>query len=143
MSKELQILDELDSLASKLLTIAKKQNSYWLLAETYVLKARLALFNLDLQSSEQLIHQALIIAEEQDLQKLATKIFSEQTYIKKQTTEWQKLVRNETTIDERIELAQLESMILRIAHRKLEITDEETLDYARRAQHLAKTWDGN
>ncbi|UCG90399.1 MAG: tetratricopeptide repeat protein, partial [Candidatus Heimdallarchaeota archaeon] len=140
MSNALEVLDEVKTINSRLLSIAKKQHSFWLLAETYVLKARLSLFELDLNNSTQLLNQALLIAEENGLKKLAVKIYSEQTQLQDQMTQWQQLIERDAPLSERLDLAQLESMILRMARRKLEITEAETIEYAKRAQQLAKAW---
>jgi hypothetical protein len=140
MSSALEVLEEVKTINSRLLSIAKQQYSFWLFAETYVLKARLALFELDLKNSTQLLDQALLIAEENGLTKLAVKIYSEQTRLQDQMAQWQQLADRDASLNERLDLARLESMILRMARRKLEITEEETLEYAKRAQQLAKVW---
>ncbi|MHA2293172.1 MAG: tetratricopeptide repeat protein [Candidatus Hodarchaeales archaeon] len=140
MSGESEVLDEVKTLTMRLLTIAKQQPSYWLLAETYVLQSRLALFDLDLEKAQQFLDQSLLLAEEKGLKKLAVKIYSEQSRLRDQLDQWERLVEQEAPLNERLELAQLESLILRMAHRRLEITEEETLAYAHRAQQLAKAW---
>ncbi|MHA2245296.1 MAG: tetratricopeptide repeat protein [Candidatus Hodarchaeales archaeon] len=140
MSSSLEVLDEVKTINSRLLSIAKEQHSFWLLAETYVLKARLSLFELDINKSKHLLNQALLIAEENGLKKIAVKIYSEQTQLQDQMTQWQQLIERDASLSERLDLAQLESMILRMARRKLEITESETIEYAKRAQQLAKAW---
>ena len=62
------------------------------------------------------------------------------TQLQEQTTQWEQLIERDTTMSERLDLAKLESIILRMARRKLEVTEEETLEYAKRAQQLAKAW---
>ncbi|MHA2055110.1 MAG: tetratricopeptide repeat protein [Candidatus Hodarchaeales archaeon] len=141
MSGVQDVLDEIQSLTTQLLTIAKQQPSYWVLAETYVLKSRLAMFELDLTGAQQLLDQALLLTEEKGLKKLAVKIFSEQTQFQNQMNQWKRLIEQDASLSERLELAQLESLILRMTNRQLEVTEEETLAYAQRAQQMVKGWE--
>ncbi|MHA2226598.1 MAG: hypothetical protein ACXAC8_15415 [Candidatus Hodarchaeales archaeon] len=116
------------------------KSCFWLLAETYVLQSRLALFGLDLTGSQQFLDQALLLAEEKGLKKLAVKIYSEQTQLRDQMDHWERLIKQGASLSDRLELAKLESLISRMADRRLEVTEEETLAYAQRAQQLAKAW---
>ncbi|MFW9780005.1 MAG: tetratricopeptide repeat protein [Candidatus Heimdallarchaeota archaeon] len=141
MSGAQEVLDEVKAFTRRLLMIAKQQPSFWLLAETYVLKSRLALFELDLQSTSQFLDQALLLAEEKGLKRLAVKIYSEQNQFRDQMEHWERLIKQKAPPSERLELAQLESLIRRMANRQLEITEEETLAYAQRAQELVKGWE--
>jgi len=47
----LEIIDELNSYISKLINIAEKNHSFLILAETYLLQARVALLTLDLRGA--------------------------------------------------------------------------------------------
>ncbi|MFX1254597.1 MAG: tetratricopeptide repeat protein [Promethearchaeota archaeon] len=141
ISGDQEVLDELQARVTKLQEIAKRQHSHWLLAETYVLKSKLALLDLDIQGAQQFLDQAQLIAEKRGFQKLVIKILSEQASFRKQIDKWKLLSEQNASMTERSELAQLESLLLRIAHKKLKITEEEVLMYAQKAKRLVESWE--
>ena len=53
-TNEPQILDEFQSYLSRLINIVKKGRSYWLLAETYLLQARVSLLTLNMNKARRL-----------------------------------------------------------------------------------------
>jgi hypothetical protein len=79
-----EILQEIHTLTNRLLDQAKAQNSHSLLAETYVLQAKLALLELDVPHARRLFTQAQTIAEEKGLEKLAKSISHEHDLLLKQ-----------------------------------------------------------
>ncbi|MHA2112397.1 MAG: tetratricopeptide repeat protein [Candidatus Hodarchaeales archaeon] len=143
LSANQDVLNEVKALMNHLLSIAKTQPSYWLLAETYVFKSRLALLDLDLKNAENLLDQALLLTEEKGLRKLAVKIFSEKTLFEKQVKQWDHLITRKAPLNDRLDLIQLESLLERIASKKLETSEEETLNYAQRAKQIAKIWNSD
>ncbi|MHA2260606.1 MAG: tetratricopeptide repeat protein, partial [Promethearchaeota archaeon] len=70
-SNDPEILDDIDPIIQQLVKIAEDQHSYSLLAETKLLQGRLALLNLNLNFSRELLTQAQEIATEHGLQLLA------------------------------------------------------------------------
>jgi tetratricopeptide (TPR) repeat protein len=143
LSGNQDVLNEVKGLMNHLLSIAKTQPSYWLLAEVYVFKSRLSLLDLDLKTAENLLDQALLLAEEKGLRKLAVKIFSEKTLFEKQLKQWDHLIAREAPLNDRLDLIQLESLLERIVYKKLESSEEETLNYAQRAKQIAKIWNSD
>jgi len=99
------------------------------------------LIDLDLSTAEDLLEQALLLAEEKGLKKLAVKIFSEKNSFEDQIKQWQHLIARNASLDERLNLIRLESLLERIAYKKIEISEEETLNYAQRAKQITQAWD--
>ena len=141
LSGNLDVLDEVKEIIMNLKSIAKVQPSFWLLAEVFVFQSRLALLDLDLGSAEELLEQAFLLAEEKGLKKLTVKIFSEKTEFEKQVAQWEQLIARDAPLNERLNLIQLENLLERIAYKKIEISDEETIRYAQRAKQITQAWD--
>ncbi|MFX1255592.1 MAG: tetratricopeptide repeat protein [Promethearchaeota archaeon] len=120
------ILNEVEPLVDQLLDIAKQQHSHRLLAETYVLKSKLALLELKLQKAQQFLDLAQLNAEEGGLPRLAMNIFKEQAAFQETIELWQERVNSNTPIKDIIELIQLENH-LKVMARQRQI-DEFVLD---------------
>lgn len=119
------VLTELQTRVNRLLDIARQQNSYWMLAEAYVLQARLALLELDLEKARRLFTQAQIIAEEQGLRRLALTISSEHDTLLEQLSKWEDLISRQASYEERAELARLEEMVVRMIRKRVLDSPEE------------------
>ncbi|MHA2251164.1 MAG: tetratricopeptide repeat protein [Candidatus Kariarchaeaceae archaeon] len=106
-----QILDELIDLFNKLVAVANEQNSFSLLTEIYILQSKFALLELDLKKAQTSLSQALSIAEDRGLRRLAVKISNQYDDLLEQINHWRELNRKETSILERVEQAELEQFI--------------------------------
>ncbi|MFW9827133.1 MAG: tetratricopeptide repeat protein [Candidatus Thorarchaeota archaeon] len=115
MTNDLSVLDELNNFLGELLELAKNSNSYWILCETYLLQAKLALISLDLKEARRLLTQGQQIAEKYGIKLLAIKISNEHDELLKRLDMWKKLKESKASLTERMELArlneQMESMI--------------------------------
>ncbi|MHA1671778.1 MAG: tetratricopeptide repeat protein [Promethearchaeota archaeon] len=125
---ELEVLEDLSILLEKLITIAKNLNSFWILAETYLLQAKFALLKGDLNSARKKLTEAQDLSEKNNLKLLGEKISYEYDKILQNLKVWESLIENNAPLKERIELAELnihvENMLL---NRKfsLEISEED------------------
>lgn len=120
----LEILDELKPYITRLLEIAEKNHSYSLLAETYVLKARLALLTMDLKEARLFLTKAQKIAEKFGFKRLAIMISNEHDELLKQLRMWESLKESEAPLAERMELARLnEHMNQMLSKRAVEIPE--------------------
>ncbi|MFX0066062.1 MAG: tetratricopeptide repeat protein [Candidatus Hermodarchaeota archaeon] len=140
MSGQESVLQEVKTVVQRLLNIAKQQHSYWLLTETYILQSRLALLELDLQNAQKLLEQAQLTAEEKGLTQVLIKVLSEQHELRAKLATWEQLLERDSSLNERLELAELENLLTRMARRKLTITERETEKYAQEAQRLVEAW---
>ncbi len=130
-TNEPEILDELQYYISQLFETVKKSRSYSLLAETYLLQARLALINFDLIKSRQLLTKAQEIAEKYGMNQLAIKISNEHDKFLKQLDKWKNLEKSEISLEERMEIAgindQVNNMVHKHASKNLEIEAEQPI----------------
>ncbi|MFX0000902.1 MAG: tetratricopeptide repeat protein [Candidatus Hermodarchaeota archaeon] len=130
-TNEPEILDELQVYISQLFDTVKNSRSYSLLAETYLLQARLSLITLDIKKARQLLIKAQEIADNYGLNRLAIKISNEHDELLKQLDVWNKLKESKAPLYERLELAspneQMERMIRKREIIVPELTDEEPI----------------
>ena len=113
-----EILLEIKTLTEKLLTIAKAQNSYSLLAQIYILQSKLALIELNTSKAQQLLSQAQVIAEEKGLQRLAMRISNEHDKLLGQLTTWENLIEKNASLQERLELVEMEDFLTSLVNKK-------------------------
>jgi tetratricopeptide (TPR) repeat protein len=102
-----EIIDEIQLYLKKLLDFAELQHSYWILCETHLLQAKLALISLDLDEARRFLTQAQKLAEKYGLNKLAMKISNEHDELLNQLNIWENLKESEVSLSERIKLARL------------------------------------
>ncbi|MHA1509425.1 MAG: TIR domain-containing protein, partial [Promethearchaeota archaeon] len=102
-----EIIDEIQLYIQKLLDFAEQQHSYWILCETYLLQAKLALLSLDLKEARRLLTQAQQIAEKYGLSLLARKISNEHDELLKQLEMWENLKESKAPMAERMKLSRL------------------------------------
>lgn len=123
-TNDLEVLDELNQFIGQLLEIAEKTHSYWILCETYLLQAKLALISLDLKEARRLLTQAQQITEKYGLTLLAIKISNEHDELLKKLDVWENLKDSDISLAERMELARLnEQMEQMIRKREVELPD--------------------
>ncbi len=115
-----EVLTEIKDILQKLQTIAENQNSFSLLVDTYLLKSKMALLELDLDSARQLLGDAQQIAQDKGLQKLAMMISGEYDTLMDQLGKWTDLIDQNVPMIEKLELTELESMVTRIIRKKAE-----------------------
>jgi len=123
MTNDLSVLDELNQFLGQLLELAEKSHSYWILCETYLLQAKLALISLDLKEARRLLTQGQWIAERYGIKLLAIKISNEHDEFLKQLNMWENLKESSSSLKERMEFARLdEQMENMVRRRPLEIS---------------------
>lgn len=107
ITNDVEIVDELKPLIKQLIDIAESSNSFWVLAESYLLQARLSLVTLDMKGARHFLTQAQQIAEKHGLQQLVIKISSEHDILLNELNKWEQLKKENASLSERIELARL------------------------------------
>jgi len=110
----LDILNEINPLISKMLKFSENQNSYLWLAETKLLQAKLSLINMDIRGAKKLMTEAQLIAEMHNLDLLAQRISHDFDSLLDQTPLWDELLERNAPISERIKLASLEGVLGRM-----------------------------
>ncbi|MHA1479169.1 MAG: tetratricopeptide repeat protein, partial [Promethearchaeota archaeon] len=125
------VLDELTQFLGQLLDLAEKSDSYWIIGETYLLQAKLALISLDLKEARRLLTQGQQIAEKFGLDMLARKISNDHDELLKKLITWENLKDSDISLEERMELArlneQMDDMLQKRVTEPDEIQDEESV----------------
>lgn len=128
---DLEIIDEIKPCINKLLDISDKNHSYPLLVEVYILQSRLALVTLELKEAPKLLTKAQHIANKYHLDRLAVKISAEHDELLKQLNKWEGIKESDTTLSDRMKLANLSEQMDRLIHNEAlelpELTDEEPI----------------
>ncbi len=119
MTNDLIVLDELNQFLGQLLELAEKSHSYWLIGETYLLQAKLALLSLDLKEARRLFTQGQQIAERYGIKLLVIKISNEHDELLKQLEIWENLKESKASLAERIELSRLNEQMERMVKKRL------------------------
>ncbi|MHA2007785.1 MAG: tetratricopeptide repeat protein [Promethearchaeota archaeon] len=128
MTNDIEVLDEINPLITKLLNIAEKSNSYTILCETYLLQAKLSLLTFDIKKTKRYLTQAQQIAERFGLTHLSEKISEENDDLIKKLDLWERLKETGSSMAERINLAQLNQQIAGLGKISSEIAIQVTED---------------
>ncbi len=116
-----EVLSEIKNLLNRLLDIAEKQHSYKYLVNSQMLQSKVALLELDLDSARQILAEAQQVASEKGLENMVITISAEYDLLEDQLTKWTELIESNVSMVERLEFAELESMVSRIIRKKEEI----------------------
>jgi tetratricopeptide (TPR) repeat protein len=135
-----EVLTELKEVLSQLCQMAEEQNSYIWLAKSNWLQSKIALLEFDLDRSQRLLTRAETIAREKGFIKLSTNISSERVILLNQFNKWEQILEKKPSVSEIIELTQIEGMLERMIQKKLDITEEKTMEYAIEARRLVDMW---
>jgi tetratricopeptide (TPR) repeat protein len=132
-----EALSEIKRIAQQLLEIANKQVLHSLLAETYLLKSRLAMIELDFVEAQKYIAQARFIAEERGLKKLANTIKYEMELLPK----WEVVLDQKPNLRDITELSQVQDLVDRMIRKKVYRNKKEIKDYVIEAKDLLEEWE--
>ena len=110
-NNKLKIIDEIQKYINQIIIIAKNSHSYWLLAETKILQAKLEILTLDLNEAKESLAKAQQIAEEYGINQLTERISIEQDKLFDYTNKWVSSKSSTATIVELSNLAPLKEQI--------------------------------
>jgi tetratricopeptide (TPR) repeat protein len=119
MSNEVEVLDELESYVTQLSENAEKSRSYWILCETYLLRAKIALISSDLEEARRLLAKGQQIAEKFGLTRLAMSISEEHDKLLNELSVWEGLRESNAPMGERIELARLKDQVGKMLRKRV------------------------
>ncbi|MHA2391899.1 MAG: tetratricopeptide repeat protein [Promethearchaeota archaeon] len=118
MTNDLEVLDEIKPFITQLLDLSDKSHSFWVLGETYLLQAKIALISLNLEEARKLLTQGQQIAEKYGLKLLANKISNEHDELLKQLRTWENLKESNAPLNQRIKIAGLKEQIENMARKR-------------------------
>ncbi|MFX0004842.1 MAG: tetratricopeptide repeat protein, partial [Promethearchaeota archaeon] len=119
MTNETGVLDELESLITRLFESTEKSRSYWILCETYLLKAKIAQLSSDLKKARRLLAKGQQIAERFGLNRLAMSISEEHDKLLNELSLWEGLKESKASIGERIDLARLKDQVVKMLRKRI------------------------
>ena len=129
LTNDLTILDEISGFITRMLEIAKKENSYALLARTKLLQAKIALIQMNMGDARQFLTQGQKIADEHGYGFLAKAISIEHDNLLEQLDKWEGLKKGNAPASERIKLASVDGVIEYLVEsgtiEKPEVIDEQ------------------
>lgn len=110
------VLKEIQELLARLREHAHSSSSYWLLAQTHVLQARLALVELDFTEVRNHLTQAQVIANDYQMGQLATEITQEYDMLMERLDRWEEYIAQKTSLEERTDILQIEALVSRMIY---------------------------
>ena len=117
ITNDAEVLQEIKTNLNRLLEFSEKTNSFWFLAETYILQAKVALITFDTNEARRFLTRAQEIAEKYGLNLIAMKISNEHDELLKLLEMWENLKESKAPLAERMELSrlneQMEGMVKR------------------------------
>jgi tetratricopeptide (TPR) repeat protein len=118
MTNDLEVLNEIKPFITQLLDLSDKSHSFWVLGETYLLQAKIALISLNLEEARKFLTQGQQIAEKYGLKLLANKISNEHDELLKQLRTWENLKESNAPLNQRIKIAGLKEQIENMARKR-------------------------
>ena len=110
------VLKEIQELLGRLREYALSSSSFWLLAQTHVLQARLALVELDFTEVRNHLTQAQVIAQKYQMGHLATEITQEYDMLIERLDRWEEYIAQKASFEERTDILQIESLVSRMIY---------------------------
>ena len=133
ITNDLEVLDELNQFIARLLDIAEKSHSFWILGETLLIQAKLSLLTFDIKKTQRFLTQAQQIAKRFGLNQLAVKIANEKEDLHTKLDLWEKLKDSGAPMEERLELARLDEKIVGLVYKHAvlatQLTEEKVSVY--------------
>ncbi|MHA2032879.1 MAG: tetratricopeptide repeat protein [Candidatus Kariarchaeaceae archaeon] len=115
-----EVLEEIEDKTRQLYELAQEHQLYPLIVEVLVLRAKLSFMKLELDETTKILNQANLIAEERGLKNLVRIVENETKKIENEISLAADITRRSSTIQERIDKAQI-------------------IEYIEKMQHLIKT----
>lgn len=128
ITKNSDVLDEINPIITKLVTTAEAQHSYRWLAHVNLLQAKLALIQMDIEQARVYFTQAQNIASWHGFQRLARKISHEHDKLLRQLDEWENLKKEKAPLSKRMNLVSMDEIIEIFSQKRMvkppELVDE-------------------
>ncbi len=125
-TKNIEVIEEFSTFLNQLQNAAEKYHSYPILAETYLLEAKLNMINYDLKKSRQSLTKAQQIAERCGLNPLAIRISDEHDKLIQNLEVWKQMKEENVSVSERLEKVEISDQILRMLNKKPVVIPETT-----------------
>ncbi|QEE17598.1 tetratricopeptide repeat protein [Promethearchaeum syntrophicum] len=117
-TKNFEVIEEFSTSLKQLQNATEKHHAYPLLAETYLLEAKLSMINFDLKKARQSLTKAQQIAEKYGLKQLAIKISYEHDKLLENLKDWDQMKKENVSYSERLEKLDINDNILTLLKKK-------------------------
>jgi len=117
-----EILNQLKPFLEQLLDLAEEKQSYSLLAEVFLLHAKMHLLEFKFNEANRFLIQAQRIAEKRNLNQLVKKISKQQEYLRNNIEIWKGMKESEVSFSDRIKIVQLEEQIQDMLNNRMLLT---------------------
>jgi len=117
-TKNIAALEEFSLLLTRMRNVAEKRHSYKILAETYLLEAKLSIINFELKKARLSLTKAQQIAEKYKLKQLAIKISNEHDKLLKNLEVWNQMKEDNVDISKRLEKIDINDQIISMQKKK-------------------------
>jgi len=123
-TKNVEVIEEFSTFLKQLQNAAEKNHTYPILAETYLLEAKLSMINYDLKKARQHLTKAQQMAERYGLNRLAIKISNEHDKLLQNLEVWDQMKKENAPISERLEKLGINDQISTMLKKKPTETPE-------------------
>ncbi|TFF87740.1 MAG: tetratricopeptide repeat protein [Promethearchaeota archaeon] len=113
-TENLEIVEEIKPYINQLIKISKLSNSYWVVAETYTLLAKLKLLDSNFKEAKKLLKRAQNIADNKGMHLLGVKISAEHDKLLNQLNLWKRMGIENITLKQRLKFADMNDQIERL-----------------------------
>ena len=108
---EPEVLTEIHEIIRQLHTLAQNQESHYLVIRSFILQAKLAIIDGDLQVALKTLRNAKKTADEKNLGLLREQLSEEEELLESEHDKWQQLIQRNAPIQERLEQVKFEKYI--------------------------------
>lgn len=137
------IIPECIALSSKLVLLVEKKFNYPLIVELQLLKSKLVALEMDIKRSQQILVQALSVAEQNDYHELANSILGKHDILIDRLMKWDKFISREANMSEVVEFLKVIELIDKILFLRMNPMQEEISHFSEKTRGLLETWDKN
>ncbi|MBD3191235.1 MAG: tetratricopeptide repeat protein [Candidatus Heimdallarchaeota archaeon] len=113
-SRDPKILRELEAYIDQVEDLAKKNNSFYLLVETYWLQSQLAIIQFEVEKAKECLQLANEIAQEKKMNRLLKKIDTDYRFLHNQIENWEEIFKKQPSLIDRLEKSHIEMFIVRM-----------------------------
>ena len=108
---EQEAFTDVSKIINEIHETARKEHSYNLMAQTYLLKSKIALIDLDIDQSKEMLTKAEEIAKNKELGKLLITIQDDQQLLIKNLTQWTAFANENLPLMERVKKSEIQQYI--------------------------------
>jgi len=119
-----EVLDSIEELVNRLLTVSRERKSYNTHVQALLFKSQLAMINMDFNTTKELLSVAQKLAEEKGLSKLAIQVSKHHDELLEQFEKMESLVQDRASLIERISYTQINDIMKQMTQNRQQSPEE-------------------